>query len=156
MAVVDGQIFYFEDYEPGWQSSGGDYCVSEEEIIEFGRRFDPQPFHVDPQAARASHFGGLVASGCHVMCMRSALVHMQPVQPALVAGLGLEGLDLPNPVRPGDRIRMRVECVAKRASRSRPDRGIVQLRNVMENQDGDPVMTLLAKMLVRRRAGTAA
>ena len=149
--MTQARIFYLEDYEPGWSAQSPDYLVSEEEILEFGRRFDPRPFHTDPAAAADSHFGGLVAPGCLVFCIRSWLVAKLPVQAALVAGLGVEALDLPNPVRPGDRLVLRVECLDCRASRSRPDRGIVRLHNVINNQRGDPVLTMVAKVMVERR-----
>ena len=139
---------YFEDIEIGGSARVGPYEVSEAEIVELGRRFDARPFHVDPVAAAASPFGGLVASGCHVFCIRSWLSsHLEP-RPALVAGLGLETLDLPTPVRPGDRISMEVVYLEKRLSRSRPDRGVVRMRNTLVNQRGEPVMTLVAKLLV--------
>ncbi len=146
------RTLYFEDYTPGWSSSGGLYRVTEQELLEMGERFDPRPFHTDPEAARESHFGGLIASGCHVFCIRSRLVHDQAEGPALLAGLGLEVLDLPNPVRPGDELSLSQECVEARPSRSRPDRGIVKIRNTISNQRGEPVLTLVAKLLVSRRS----
>jgi len=139
---------YFEDIEVGATARVGEYEVTEAEILEFGRRFDPRPFHTDARAAEASEFGALVASGCHVFCIRSWLSsHLSP-RPALVAGLGLESLDLPAPVRGGDRLSMRVEYLEKRLSRSRPDRGVVRMRNTIVNQRDEPVMTLVAKLLV--------
>ena len=139
---------YFEDIELGATARVGEYEVTEAEILEFGRRFDPRPFHTDARAAEASEFGALVASGCHVFCIRSWLSsHLSP-RPALVAGLGLESLDLPAPVRAGDRLSMRVEYLEKRLSRSRPDRGVVRMRNTIVNQRDEPVMTLVAKLLV--------
>ena len=146
------RTLHFEDYRVGHRASAGPYLVREEEIVEFGRRFDPRPFHVDPVAARGSVFGGLVASGCHVFCIRSWLSNQLPDQPALLAGLGLESLALPNPVRPGDRLFLDVECTGTRPSASRPGAGVVTLENVVRNQDGAPVMRLVALMLVGGRA----
>lgn len=146
------RTLYLEDYEPGWCSSGGAYRVTEEEVREMGARFDPRPFHTDPEAARRSHFGGLVASGCHVFCIRSRLVHEQEAGPALIAGLGVEEMDLPNPVRPGDELTLSQVCLDARPSRSRPDRGIVRLRSTLSNQRGEPVLTMVAKFLVARRS----
>ena len=102
--------------------------------------------------AEKKMFGGLVASGCHVFCIRSWLSSRLDPRPALVAGLGLEAMDLPTPVRPGDRLSLRVEVLDKRRSSSRPDRGIVRMRNTLVNQRGEPVMTLVAKLLVSCRA----
>jgi len=142
-----GDLF-FEDIEVGATARVGEYEVTEAEILEFGRRFDPRPFHTDARGAEASEFGALVASGCHVFCIRSWLSsHLSP-RPALIAGLGLEALDLPAPVRAGDRLSLRVEYLEKRLSRSRPDRGIVRMRNTIVNQRDEPVMTLVAKLLV--------
>src|SRR5258705_12135196 len=108
------QELFFEDIEIGGTARVGEYEVTEAEILEFGRRFDPRPFHTDPHAAKASGFGALVASGCHVFCMRSWLSSRMSPRPALIAGLGLESLDLPTPVRAGDRLSMRVEYLEKR------------------------------------------
>lgn len=142
----------FEEIEVGSTSRVGEYAVTEQEVLEFGRRFDPRPFHSDPVAAASSAFGGLVASGCHVFCIRSWLASRLEPKPALVAGLGLESMDLPSPVRPGDRLALHVEVLDKRRSSSRPDRGIVRMRNTLVNQRGEPVMTLVAKLLVSCRA----
>jgi acyl dehydratase len=142
---------HLEDYRVGYRASAGPYLVREAEVIEFGRRFDPRPFHVDPVAARDSLFGGLVASGCHVFCIRTWLSTQLPDQPALLAGLGLEKLELPNPVRPGDRLFLDVECIGVRPSASRPGAGVVTQTNVVRNQAGAPVMRLTAMMLVSGR-----
>ena len=146
---------HFEDYEVGYTARAGAYLVREEEVIEFGERFDPRPFHTDPEAARESVFGGLVASGSHVFCIRSWLSNRLPDQPALVAGLGSEKLDLPAPVRPGDELSLEVECLEVRASKSRPETGVVRMRNRVENQRGETVMSLIALMLVFRREAPA-
>lgn len=139
---------YFEDYEVGYTAHAGPYRVREEEVIEFGERFDPRPFHVDPVAAQDSIFGGLVASGSHVFCIRSWLSNQLPDQPAVLAGLGSEKLDLPAPVRPGDELSLVVECVDCRPSKSRPGTGIVKMRNDVTNQRGETVLGLVTLMLV--------
>ena len=148
----DLATLYFEDYAVGQRSRSGPYVVEEAEILEFGRRFDPQPFHCDPVAARDSVFGGLVASGCHLFCIRSSLVNQQRDVPALVAGLGLEKMELPNPVRPGDALSLTVECIECRESQSRPAAGILRLRNRIENQDGLLVMEMVAVLMVERQS----
>jgi len=142
---------YFEEIEAGARAEAGEYAVTRDEILEFGRRFDPRPIHTDPAAASASAFGELVASGCHVFCIRSWLNARLDPRPVLVAGLGLESMDLPAPVRAGDRLSLRVEYLDKRPSASRPDRGIVRMRNTIVNQRGEAVMTLVAKLMVARR-----
>jgi acyl dehydratase len=142
---------HFEEIEIGGRAEVGEYAVSEEEILEFGRRFDTRPIHTDAEAAGASDFGDLVASGCHVFCIRSWLASRLEPRPALIAGLGLESMDLPAPVRAGDRLSLRVEYLDKRLSQSRPDRGIVRMRNTIVNQRGEAVMTLVAKLMVACR-----
>jgi acyl dehydratase len=139
---------FFEEIEVGATGASGEYAVTEQEILEFGRRFDPRPIHIDAAAAASSAFGDLVASGCHVFCIRSWLASRLDPRPALVAGLGLESMDLPAPVRAGDRLSLRVEYLDKRLSRSRPDRGVVRMRNTVVNQRGEAVMRLVAKLLV--------
>jgi acyl dehydratase len=155
LLAQDPTPFYFEDYAPDWKIEGGTYHVSEEEILEFGRRFDPQPFHVDPVAAASSPFGGLIAPGCLTFSIRQALYNQLPVRPVLIAGLGAEKMDLPTPVRPGDTLHLQVEVAEVRRSRSRPDRGIVTTQQSVVNQNGEIVLTLLAKMIVQARSGDA-
>jgi acyl dehydratase len=142
---------FFDEIEIGGTAAVGEYAVTEQEILEFGRRFDTRPIHTDADAASASAFGDLVASGCHVFCIRSWLASRLEPRPALIAGLGLESMDLPAPVRAGDRLSLRVEYLEKRLSQSRRDRGIVRMRNTIVNQRGEPVMTLVAKLMVACR-----
>jgi len=142
---------FFDEIEVGGTAAVGEYAVTEQEILEFGRRFDTRPLHTDAAAASDSAFGDLVASGCHVFCIRSWLASRLEPRPALIAGLGLESMDLPAPVRAGDRLSLRVEYLEKRLSQSRRDRGIVRMRNTIVNQRGEPVMTLVAKLMVACR-----
>ena len=93
---------YFEDYTSDFEMAGGRYFVREEEVLEFGQRFDPQPLHTDPLAAAAGPFGGLIAPGCLTFSIRNALYNQLSGRPVLVAGLGVEQMDLAKPVRPGD------------------------------------------------------
>ena len=142
---------YFEDYTEDLCLEGGHYLVTEEEILEFGRRFDPQPFHTDPEAAKESAFGGLIAPGCLTFAIRNALHNQLPVRPVLVAGLGLDSLDLKTPVRPGDRLSLRLEVAEARRSKSKPDTGIVTTRQSVLNQNQEIVLTMDAKMIVRAK-----
>lgn len=142
---------YFEDYTVGFESSGGAYAVSEAEILEFGRRFDAQPIHNDAEAAAKSHFGGLVAPGCLTFCIRTALANQMPERPALVAGLGVEKMDLSKPVRPGDVLSLRMRVTDRRLSSSRPDRGIVTMEHAVLNQHGEAVLSMISRMMVEVR-----
>ena len=146
---------YLEDYDAEFELSGGRYPVSEAEILEFGRRFDPQPMHNDPVAAADGPFGGLVAPGVLTFAIRSALYNQLPGRPVLVAGLGVDRMDLPHPVRPGDVLSIRIQALESRRSRSRPDTGIVTLEQTVLNQDGDTVLSMASKMIVRARETAA-
>jgi acyl dehydratase len=145
------RTLYFEDYVVGFETNGGAYPVTLEEILEFGRRFDKQPFHNDPEAAARSHFGGLVAPGCLTFCIRTALANQMPERPALVAGLGVEKMDLSKPVRPGDVLSLRMRVTDRRPSSSRPDRGIVTMEHAVLNQHGEAVLSMISRMLVEIR-----
>ena len=151
----DPDPWYFEDYArakaEGTRLTGGRYVVTEEEVLEFGRRFDPQPMHTDPVAAKDGPFGGLVAPGCLTFAIRNALHNQLPVRPALYAGLGLDQMLLPSPVRPGDVLSLRLEVVEARRSKSRPETGVVQTRQTVLNQGEETVLSMEAKMIVRAR-----
>ncbi|MBO0690118.1 MAG: MaoC family dehydratase [Candidatus Dormibacteraeota bacterium] len=143
---------YLEDYVPGSVYEYGDLTVTEAEILEFGERFDPQPMHTDPVAAVAGAFGGLVASGWHTTALMMRLYadhYLSHV--ASLGSPGVEELSWPAPVRPGDRLRLRVEIEDVRPSRTRPDRGVVRTRAWLRNQRGETVLSLTALNLVRRR-----
>jgi acyl dehydratase len=143
---------YLEDYTADFEMTGGKYLVHEEEVLEFGQRFDPQPFHTDPVAAANGPFGGLIAPGCLTFSIRNALYNQLSARPVLIAGLGLERMDLPNPVRPGDTLSIRISVVETRRSKSKPDTGIVTMQQAVENQDGKTVLSMTSKMIVRARA----
>jgi acyl dehydratase len=143
---------YFEDYLAGAVYEYGYARVTEEEIIAFARRFDPQSFHVDPQLAAAGPFGGLVASGWHTtgIFMRLFADHYL----SQVASLGSPGVDelrWANPVRPGDVLRLRTTITGTRRSNSRPDRGIVHTQAELLNQDDRGVLSLMVVNLLGLR-----
>ena len=139
---------YLSDLEVGTRSSVGEYEVEASEIVEFAERWDPFPFHTDEEAARASHFGGLTASSCHIFAICTRLYHRDPNRVAVLAMLGKDEMRFPNPVRPGDRLPYHTECVERRISRSRPDRGIVRLRDRLVNQRGEAVLEQQVTLLV--------
>ena len=143
---------YFEDYQVGDVHRFGGIDVLEDEIVAFARRFDPQSFHIDPEAAQSGPFGGLIASGWHTagLMMRMLTDHFL----SSVAGLGSPGIDEMRwlaPVRPGDRLDLRVTVQDALPSRSRPDRGLVRCSIEVINQTDKVVMTLVALLLVGRR-----
>ena len=150
--MIDHGLRYFDDYLPGATYDCGSISVSEDEIISFARQFDPQPFHVDPGAAARGPFGGLVASGWHTaaLVMRQLVEHYLPEE----ASLGSPGLDemrWPDPVRPGDTLRVRASVVETRRSLSKPDRGIMKTAIEAVNQDGRTVMRATAINFLRVR-----
>ena len=143
---------YFEDYTPGAVYEYGSITVSEAEILDFARAFDPQPFHADPAAAARGPFGGLIASGWHttsVMMRLFADHYLSRV--ASLASPGIDEIRWPAPVRPGDTLRLRVTVAEARRSRSKPDRGLVRTRAELINQDGVTVLTLTAMNLLGAR-----
>lgn len=149
----DGRV-YFEDVQVGDRMRYGRYPVTQEEVVEFARRFDPQPFHLDEAAARQSLFGGLIASGWHTgaMFIRMVCDHMVP-RAATSGALGFDDLKWIKPVRPGDVLSVESVIQDKAPSRSRSDRGTVKIASRVMNQDGEAVMSLVSLVIYHRRAG---
>ena len=144
------QLLYLDDLQVGQRFSGHPQQLDAEQIKQFARQFDPQPFHLDEEAAKHSVFGGLVASGWHTaaVSMRQ-LVEELPIAGGLIgAGGDIRWL---LPVRPGDTLHVECEIVDVKISRSRPDRGIITLRGETRNQAGEIVQVLHAKLMVPRR-----
>lgn len=134
---------FFEDFAPGdsWETSG--YTFTESAIIGFAFQYDPQPFHLDREAAGASMWGGLIASGFHTLAVCFRLVYQSGILNAHnVGGRGMERLRWHRPVRPGDTIRVKVEVAAAERSQSRRDRGNLTLRYFGINQRGEEVMSV--------------
>ncbi|MFO1299420.1 MAG: MaoC family dehydratase [Burkholderiaceae bacterium] len=143
---------YFEDFRPGEVIEFGDYLVTEEEIVDFARRYDPQPFHVDRKAAAESIYGGLIASGWMTGSIMMRLLVDHFIAPASSMGSpGVDEVRWVRPVRPGDRLHVRVTIVDTKRSQSKPDRGIVQVQQEMINQQGDTVMSLRGMSLSKCR-----
>lgn len=143
---------WLEDYVPGAVHEFGDIAVEEDEVLAFGRRFDPQPFHTDAEAARRTEYGGLIASGWHTaaLMMRMYSDHYLSHVATLVSP-GIDEMRWLLPVRPGDTLSMRVTVLEARRSRSKPDRGIVRSAVEVLNQRGEVVMTLVGLNLMRAR-----
>jgi acyl dehydratase len=147
---------YFEDYAPGTVYTAGSIAVTESEIVEFARRYDPQPMHTDPDAALRGRFGGLIASGWHTGAMMMRLFADNFLSPASsLASPGLDELRWHEPVRPGDVLSLRVTIVEARPSRKTPGQGVVRSLVEVVNQHGAVVMSLKPISLVRRRPGGA-
>jgi acyl dehydratase len=143
---------YFEDYPPGAVFASDAIVVSEAEIIDFARRYDPQPMHTDPEAARTGRFGGLIASGWHTAALMMRLYTTNFLSPeSSAASPGIDELRWLQPVRPGDELRLRVTVIEARRSRSRPAEGIVRSLIEVLNQDGAVVMSLKPISLIACR-----
>ncbi len=146
---------YFEDYEEGSVHEFGSIAVEEEEIISFGRRYDPQVFHTDPAKATKTIFRGLVASGWHTAALAMRLIVDHYL--SHVASLGSPGVDelrWLKPVRPGNRLSLRVRIVETRRSRTKPDRGIVRSLVEVMNQDHEVVMSWKGMNMLQCRHGS--
>ncbi len=144
---------YFEDLAVGARSSFGRYEVTREEVLEFARKYDAQPFHLDDEAAARTHFGRLAASGWHTCAMTMAVIARYVVRDEQ-AGLGSPGVDelrWLKPVYPGDTLTVRSTVVEKTPSRSKPGIGSFRSAAVVTNQDGVPVLTFTSIVLIRRR-----
>ena len=143
---------YWEDFIPGQVDELGPITVSEAEIIAFARLYDAQPFHIDPVAAEASPFGGIIASGWHTasLCMRMMVDASRPGD-APMPSPGIEKLRWLKPVRPGDTLRQTRRVDRVNPSGSRPDRGLVWHNHDLFNQRGECVMSMTSMVIVSRR-----
>ncbi len=151
--AVSAEDRWFEDYLRGSVFEYGDIRVTEAEIIEFARRYDPQYIHIDRAAAADGPFGGLIASGWHtVALMMRLLVDRFLPKTASLGSPGIDELRWLKPVRPGDVLRIRITVLDATPSRSRPDRGVVRTLVEVLNQDRDVVMSLKPMNIFRRRA----
>ncbi len=146
-------MLYFEDIEVGARASFGRYEVTREEVLEFARNYDPQPFHLSDEAAAETHFGRLAASGWHTcaMTMSMLVAQMKEVPQASLGAAGIDELRWLKPVFPGDVLRCETELLEKRESRSRPDMGSTRSRMTVFNQDDVPVLRFVALGLMGRR-----
>jgi len=145
---------YFEDIEIGNQVQAGPYEISENEIIEFANRWDPRPYHTDPEAALQTPFKGLAASGAHTISIYYRLLYdlsqMQQEPLAGIAALGFE-IKLPRPVRPGDQLMLRTEPIEKRDSEKNPKAGIARTKGILSNREGETVLEIITTGLFAKR-----
>jgi acyl dehydratase len=145
-------LLYLEDLPVGRRFVTGSYVMEAEAIKAFASQFDPQPFHLSEEAAKASLFGGLAASGWHTAAVTMRLmVESGPRLAGGVIGAGTE-VKWPKPTRPGDVLHVEGEVLAVRASQSRPGRGILSMRSETRNQRGDVVQTMTTDLIILRRA----
>jgi acyl dehydratase len=143
---------YLEDYAVGQRFRSGRLRVDKERIKRFGAEFDPQPFHLDEDAARRTIFGGLVASGWHTAAVTMRLLVESDLKPAGgIVGAGADEFRWPRPVRPGDELRIESEVLEVRPSKSRPDQGLIKVRTTTLNQNDEAVQIIVANLVVPTR-----
>ncbi len=145
------EMLFYEDIQVNEKETLGDYFVDKEEAVEFAKKWDPQMFHVDEEAAKSLPTDGLIVSAVYTLAVITRLGVTQGTQMANLAGLGLENVRFPIPVRPGDRVTVSGKCIEKRESKSRPDAGIVRYATEVRNQNGETCFTLESVNLVAKR-----
>ena len=145
--------YYWEDFSVGQVRETGGHSLNEEEIMEFARKYDPQPFHTDRDKAKQSVFGGLIASGWQTasLCMRM-LCDLYLLESASMGSPGVDEVRWVKPVRPGDTLRLKSTVLETRASASRPDMGTVRSRSEVYNQRDELVMHMSGVGMFRRRS----
>jgi acyl dehydratase len=144
---------YLEDYAVGQRFRSGPLRIDKERIKRFGAEFDPQPFHLDEEAARHTIFGGLVASGWLTAAVTMRLLVEGELKPAGgIVGAGADEFRWPRPVRPGDELRIESEVLEVRPSKSRPGQGLIKVRTTTLNQNDEAVQIIVANLVVPRRA----
>ncbi|ODV44421.1 dehydratase [Cupriavidus sp. UYMMa02A] len=141
---------------PGQKYGSGQLLVDADRIRAFAAEFDPQPFHLDAEAARGTLFRGLAASGWHTAALTMRLLVDGEFRPAGgIIGAGFDELRWPKPVRPGDALHLESEILEVRTSKSRPEQGIVKVKTTTFNQDGEPVQVSIGNLVVQRRPAAA-
>ncbi|HUL65802.1 MAG TPA: MaoC family dehydratase [Burkholderiaceae bacterium] len=145
---------YLEDYAVGQMYGSGRLKIEKDRIKTFAAEFDPQPFHTDEEAARASFFGGLAASGWHTAAATMRLLVESDLEPAGgIVGAGFDEFRWPLPVRPGDELHLDIEVLEVRPSKSRPNQGMIKVKTTTRNQNGEAVQITVGNLVVPRRPG---
>src|SRR3979490_332584 len=143
---------YLEDFAVGQSFGSGRMRVDEDRIKSFAAEFDPQPFHLDAEAARKSLFGGLAARGWHTAALTRRLLVESEIKPVGgIVGAGFDEFRWPRPVRPGDELRVESEVLEVRPSRPRPDQGLIKVRTTTLNQNDEAVQVTIGNLVVPRR-----
>jgi acyl dehydratase len=149
--------YFLEDFAVGQVFATGKLQVDTDQIKSFAKQFDPQPYHLDEEAAQRSPFRGLAASGWHTAALTMRLLVDGDFKPAGgILGVGFDALSWPKPVRPGDELRAKSEILEVRPSKSRPDRGTIRVRTTTYNQNDEAVQEFTGNLLVPRRAVVSA
>ncbi len=145
---------YFEDIQVGDTETVGEYEVTEAEMVEFAKKWDPLPMHVDVQAAQTLVHGGLIASGQYTLAIKQKLyTQTEFIGESVIGAIEWNEVRFLNPVRPGHRLSLTSECLDKRASKSRPDRGIIKFKATIQTQYDEIVLSYIHLVMVRKRQG---
>ena len=140
---------YLEDFAVGQIFGSGQLSIDKERAKTFAAEFDPQPFHLDEEAARHTIFGGLAVSGWHTAAVTMRLLVESELKPAGgIIGAGFDEFRWPRPVRPGDKLHIQSEVLEVRPSKSHPERGLIKVRTTTLNQDGEAVQVFVANLVV--------
>jgi len=154
MSVEASNERYLEDYAVGQKYGSGRLTVDPARVKTFAAEFDPQPFHLDEEAAKATLFRGLAASGWHTAALTMRLLVESDLKPAGgIIGAGFDEMRWPKPVRPGDELHLEIEILEVRPSKSRPEQGMVKVRTTTYNQADEPVQISVGNLVVKRRPG---
>jgi acyl dehydratase len=150
---MSDELLFYEDLEVGAVRRFGRYEVTREEVLEFAGKYDPQPFHLDDEAAAKTHFGRLAASGWHTCAMTMAMmVESRKEEPVATLGaIGIDELRWLKPVHPGDVLSCESELLEKRRSASKPEMGILKSRTATFNQHGEKVLEMVSIIMIRIR-----
>jgi acyl dehydratase len=155
VTVTEKIVRYAEDYKSGEVFDLGSYDVTRDEILEFSKRYDPFPFHVDDEAAQATAFGGIISSGWLTALVWLRLMHRAFLCHETTLGSpGHEEMNWPKPVRPGDRLQGRVEITGSRTSKSKPELGFVRYTSTLSNQHGEQVFVTTSTLIVKSRSAS--
>ena len=145
---------YLDDFAVGQTYGSGRLTVEKDRIKAFAAEFDPQPFHMNEDAARGSVFGGLAASGWHTAALTMRLLVQSELKPAGgIVGAGFDEFRWPHPVRPGDELHLEIEVLDVRPSQSRPNQGVIKVKTTTKNQNGEAVQISVGNLIVPRRVG---
>lgn len=149
------ELCYYEDYEVGQVHISDTYTIDKTELVEFSKKWDPQPYHIDEESAIASIYGSLTAPSSMIMAVASRLGNTIMPKCAAMGALGMTDQEFPNPMRPGDHITLKSTVTQKRRSKTKLDRDIVHFAVQVVNHNDEPITTYRTKIMVAKRNNLA-
>lgn len=142
---------YFEDFTIGIEEAVGSHVVNKREIIDYAKKWDPQPIHIDEEEAKNSDFKGLIAAGSHIFAISILIINRWEHKVKAIAMLGMDEVRFKHAVRPGDKLSLTHKCIYKRESEKQQDRGIIKNRIILKNQNNEVVLTFIDIMLIEKK-----